>query len=167
MQIKQKVKAIFKDKKGLSYIYIAVIVIILAMIFGVVLEYASVFTITSNAKKNMEMELESLCTQKVIAIYEAMKDGDDVPVSDYTAEYKNIIIDRFSLKPNEASSWKNPDDPNNVMYIFENPVTATIEDKTLSLEFEFVYVVPMKFTDLYNTNIEIPMKITAQHKFIE
>jgi len=164
---KHRFKTVLKDKSGMSYVFVAVMILVIAMIFSVVLEYASVMTITSNAKKNMQLELDSFCTKKVIEIYETLKAGEDISSREYTAEYNDIVFDKLSLQANGANSWCNPNDDNNVTYIFENPMTVTTKDNTLTLQFEFVYVVPLTFSGKEVTSIEIPMTITSSHKFLE
>lgn len=160
----KRIKGIFKNKKGMSYVYVAVILLTMVIIFSFVLEYASVFTLAQNTKNNVQMELDEYLVLKSNEIYEAIINKKNTAASECTDEFLTDLSDKLSLQLKAADTWYNPDDPNKVEYIFDNPMTVEITDKNiLILQLEYTVVIPFYIGTVTDVDILIPMKVKAQY----
>jgi len=81
------------NKKGMSYVYVCVIILILSMLISLIFSYASLMTITSRAKDNSQRVLDGFCIEKAIEINKSIKNGNKYMISN---EYTDVFMTSVS-----------------------------------------------------------------------
>jgi len=156
---------VLSNKKGMSYVYVCVIILILSMLISLVFSYASLMTITSKAKDNSQRVLDGFCIEKAIEINKSIKNGNKYMISN---EYTDPFMERISKEllltnvDNSRNIWYNTDGENDdIIFRFDNPLTANLEDNTLTLQMDYELVIPINFGGIDFSDLRIPIRIKS------
>jgi len=144
------------------YIKTAVIVLISAMTFSVVLTYASIMTIVQTTQSNTERVLESFVIENSTYIYSSIKNGNEFTGSINS----NYFINRFYLDHTldyEDNYFYNRDGEDLYVYRMTIPQTAFTVNNTLNLTCTFDLFIPINFAGKRVTEMRIPIKVKTSY----
>jgi len=146
----------------MSHVKTAVIVLIVAMIFSVVLTYASVMTIVQTSKSNTERVINSFVIQNTTLIYNSIKNGNT-----YTAAIDaNSFIAQFSSDCTldyDGGYFYNKDSEGSTIFRITSPQTTFTVDNTLNLTCVFDILYPINFAGEQVSEIRIPIIVKTRY----
>lgn len=153
-----------KNKCGDGYISICAAVVILCMLLSVFITFASTVNIVKQTKRNSLVVLDSFVMKNSIAIYDSVKQGNDLTSAVNTNEY--ILA---------FSSYNSLDLSSNIMYCYnENgdelyrltkPTISFVQDNHLKIQVQYTITIPLYFAGIKVSEVAIP--INAVSKFNE
>lgn len=144
------------------YIKTAVIVLISAMAFSVVLTYASIMTIVQTTQSNTERVLESFVIENSTYIFSSIKNGNSFTSSINS----NYFINRFYIDHTldyEDNFFYNRDSKGSYVYRMTVPQTAFTVNNTLNLTCTFDLLIPINFAGKRITEMRIPIKVKTSY----
>ena len=141
---------ILKDKSGVSYILMCVIVLFASMLIYAGLEYNSVLSVVENQKQEVSFELD-----KVIAEVAREKIEDGTPIDE------NELTDRAytALGFNDTSIQRK--DGNG--YFMSRPSFSVATETDISVEAKYELNMPFRLLDAEVINITVPVSVTAKY----
>ena len=146
----------------MSHVKTAVIVLIVAMIFSVVLTYASVMTIVQTSKSNTERVLNSFVIKNTTLIYNSIKNGNT-----FTAAIDaNSFVTQFSSDCTldyDGSYFYNRDSEGNTIFRITSPQATFTVNNTLNLTCVFDILLPINFAGKQVSEIRIPIKVKTSY----
>ena len=126
----------------------AAVIIIIAMLFSLVLTYASAMTTISRAREDTQRVLDSFCIEKAEEIYNSIKNGHNYMISGtYTDEFMGKIATELGLE--------------RAVFQYTNPLTANLHGDTLSLTTGFEVVMPLNFAGKSLLSLRVPMQVQS------
>ena len=146
----------------MSYVKTAAIVLIIAMIFSVVLTYASVMTIVQTSKSNTERVLNSFVIQNTTLIYDSIKNGNTFIAAIDT----NSFITQFSSDCTldyEGGYFYNRNSEGSTIFRMTSPQTTFTVNNTLSLTCVFDILYPINFAGKQVSEIRIPIIVKTSY----
>jgi hypothetical protein len=150
------------NKKGMSHVQTAVIVLILAMILSVVLSYASMMAVLKTTRENTELALDSFVTQNSVYIYDSLKNGNDfTDILNKEIFLKQIIsVYRLDISGNMIYST---DEDENLIYRMTVPNVDFEYENTLNLRVDYTVTIPVTFAGRHITDLTIQQKVTSRY----
>ena len=141
---------ILKDKSGVSYILMCVIVLFASMLIYAGLEYNSVLSVVESQKQEVSFELD-----KVIAevARENIEDGTPIDENELTDRaYTDLGFSDTSIQIKDGNG-----------YFMSRPSfsVATGTDRCIVAEYELN--VPFRLLDAEVINIAVPVRVTAKY----
>lgn len=151
---------ILLNKRGMSHIQTAVVILFIAMLFAVMLSYASLMSTISRARDDTQRVLDSFCIQKAETIYGSIKNGNKQMIGGvYTDEFMQKIAAELGLSLSGSTATYSTGD--NVIFHYTNPLTANLDSDTLSLTAVFEVVIPLHFAGVTLTDLRVPLKVES------
>lgn len=148
------------NKKGMAYIKTAVIIIIISMLFSVMLSYASLMSTVSRVRDDTQRTLDSFCIEKAASIYGSVKNGSNQMVSGaYTDLFVRKVATELSLIKSGNTATNRKD--NKIVFQVINPLTANLNNDTLSLTADIEVYIPVYFAGLNLTELRVPIKLES------
>ena len=148
---------ILKDKSGLSYVLVCVIVLIASMLIFIGMQYATALSAVNTHKSETRLKLESCVMRSAIDNYDAIKQGN--AYSDY--------IDPQTLVDNAYEalgfSW-------DTEYIEENGRTMTrpeieaLNNNGYGVRVTYELTVPFELLDKTVIDITVPVELVAEYR---
>ena len=148
---------ILKDKSGVSYVLVCVIVLIASMLIFIGMQYATALSAVNTHKSETRLKLESCVMRSAIDNYDAIKQGN--AYSDY--------IDPQTLVDNAYEalgfSW-------DTEYIEDNgkkmtrPEIEAIQNGGYGVKVSYELSVPFEFLDRTVTYITVPVELSAEYR---
>ena len=149
------------NRKGMSYVMTAVLILLFSMLLSLILSYASLMTIIETTREDTQRVLDSFCTQKSISIYQSIKRGSNqMSIGNFTNEYLLNLTKELGLE-NSGNLLYHGGENGNIVYKIDNPLTANLQNNTLILTTEYTLVIPITFADYDLADVEIPISITS------
>jgi hypothetical protein len=150
------------NKKGLSHIKTAVIVLILAMTLSAIMTYASIMTIIQTASDNTKLALDSYVTHNSIEIYDSLKNGSDFTVSLEKNIFKDEILSVFSLDISGNMVYSTSKQ-GEILYKMTIPNVDFEYENTLKLGAAYDVIIPVTFAGNHLFDLQIPQKVTSYY----
>ena len=151
------------SESGMSHVKTVVLVLIFAMIFSVVLTYASMMTIIQTSRDNTIRVLDSLVMHNSKEIYDSLKNGSDFSENLDEIYYKSMLSSEFSLDFSGNTIYSK-DDEGNVIYKITNPCVSYDYDNTLKLKSTYDLSIPITFAGNYLFDLTITQKVVSYYK---
>ena len=148
------------NNRGMAYVKTAMVILVIAMLFSLVLSYAFIMTTVSRVRDDTQRVLDSFCIDKSREIYESIKNGNNDMTSDiYTTEFMSRLVAELGLTRSGENAYH--ERGGNVIFRYTNPLTANLDSDTLSLTTEFDVVIPVSFADRELFELRIPLKVSS------
>ena len=141
---------ILKDKSGVSYILMCVIVLFASMLIYAGLEYNSVLSVVESQKQEVSFELD-----KVIAEVARENIEDGTPIDE------NELTDRAYIALGFSDTSKQIKDGNG--YFMSRPSFSVITGTDRCIVAEYKLNVPFRLLDAEVINIAVPVRVTAKY----
>lgn len=155
-------KKILRNRKGNSCFNTAVTVLAIAMIFSVVLEFASVMTVVSTVENNTQRTLNSFIMKNAKEIFTSIKDGHDFIARLNNDDFVGSFDEELNLEK-YGNFLYSRDEESNTVFVMDCPSTTYMTDRTLKLVTSFQLKVPVHFAGRKLFDIEIPMKVKSNY----
>ena len=150
------------SESGMSHVKTVVLVLIFAMIFSVVLTYASMMTIIQTSRDNTIRVLDSFVMHNSIEIYDSLKNGSDFSQSLDQVFYKSSLLSEFSLD-NSGNIIYSKDEQGDIVYLMTNPNVSYDYNNTLKLKASYTIWIPVRFADKHMTYLRIPITVRSYY----
>lgn len=150
------------NKKGMSHVQTAVIVLILAMALSVILSYASMMTILGMARDHTRLALDNYVTQNSILIYDSIKNGNNFTGELEKNMWKNEISRLFFLDIRENMLYATGED-GEIIYKMEFPNVEFEVKNTLKLKATYQINIPVTFAGRHFFDLTLPQKVTSTY----
>ena len=148
---------ILKDKSGISYVLVCVVVLIASMMIFITLQYSSVLISVNRHKSEARLRLETCVMQSAIDNYDALKQG---------SAYSEYIDTESLIEKAYASlgfSWDTAQLEENGCTM-TRPEIETIENDGYGVRVTYELTVPFELLDRTVTEITVPVEIVAEYK---
>jgi hypothetical protein len=148
---------ILQNKQGMSHVKTAAIIIIISMLFSIMLSYTFLMSTVSRARDDTQRVLDGFCIEKSIEIYGSIKNGNKQMVKGtYTTEFMTRLVSELGLTGTGNAAYHASG--SNIIFRYDNPLTANLHSDTLSLTMEFDIVIPVGFAGRNLFEMKIPMR---------
>lgn len=148
---------ILKDKSGVSYVLVCVIVLIASMLIFIGMQYATALSAVNTHKSETRLKLESCVMRSAIDNYDAIKQGN--AYSDY--------IDPQTLVDNAYEalgfSWDTECIEDNGKRM-TRPEIEAIQNGGYGVKVTYELSVPFEFLDRTVTYITVPVELSAEYR---
>lgn len=151
-----------RNKKGISYVKTAVLVLVIAMILSAVLAYASMMTIIQTAERNTIRVLDSFVIHNSKLIYESLKNGNDFTENINKSFYLYALSDELGLDFDGVSLYA-INERGVLIYRMTNPNVACEWYNTLKLKATYEILIPVTFAGEHLFNLRIPQKVVSYY----
>ena len=141
---------VLKDKSGVSYILMCVIVLFASMLIYAGLEYNSVLSVVESQKQEVSFELD-----KVIAEVARENIEDGTPIDE------NELTDRAYTALGFSDTSKQIKDGNG--YFMSRPSFSVATGTDISVEAKYELNMPFRLLDAEVINISVPVRVTAKY----
>ncbi len=149
------------NKRGEGYITICAAVVIVCMILSVFVTFASAVNIIRQMERNSRVVLDSYVMTNSIAIYDAIKQGDD-----YTGA---LDADGYI---SELSSFNSLDFRKNLLYCCDEngaeqyrltkPTLSFVQDHHLKIQVKYNILIPLYFAGVKVTEVNVPITVVSR-----
>ncbi len=149
------------NKRGEGYITICAAVVIVCMILSVFVTFASAVNIIRQTERNSRVVLDSYVMTNSIAIYDAIKQGDD-----YTG---TLDADGYI---SEFSSFNSLDFRKNLLYCCDEngveqyrltkPTLSFVQDHHLKIQVKYNILIPLYFAGVKVTEVNVPITVVSR-----
>ena len=151
------------NKKGMAYIKAAMVILVIAMLFSIIMTYGFIMATVNRARDDTQRVLDSFCIEKSVGIYTSIRQGNNQMASGvYTTEFMARIADEMGLTRTGNNAFHANDD-GNVIFRYTNPLTANLNNDTLSLTTEFDVVIPISFAGRSLFEMRVPLKVDSYY----
>ena len=155
-------KKAIQDKYGGASFQTATLVLVIAMLFAVVLSYASFMTIISTAKDNTKRCLDSFVMHNSTLIYKSIKEGQN---------FTDIIDETLFIQGFEGELsvdlqnglLYSVNDKGNVIFRMTNPHIGFKVDNTLNLITTYNLMIPVEFAGRKLFDLIVPIEVEARY----
>jgi hypothetical protein len=150
----------------MSHVKTAVIVLIVAMVFSVILTYASIMTIVQTTKSNTERVLNSFVIENSAYIYDSIKNGSNFT----TAIDTNYFVYKFYLDGTldyDEGYFYNRDSKGDTIFRMTTPQTTFTVNQTLNLTCTLDVLIPIDFAGKRVTELRIPIRVKTSYNLKE
>lgn len=145
------------DKRGMSFVKTAVIILIIAMLFSLMLSYAFVTSTVSRTRDDTQRVLDSFCIEKAIEIYSSIKNGNkDMVSGTYTTEFMAKLTTELGVARQGNNAYHQS--RGSIIFRYDNPLVGNLKDDTLTLSIDYEIVVPISFVNRQMFDIRIPLR---------
>ena len=148
------------NKRGDSYVFTCVIVLVIAMVFSLVLFYANTMSIIKATKANTERVLDSFIMKNSVDIYQSIKQGHDITEWFDEKYYLSQISSELSLDLSGGLLYSYGTD-GSVIYKMTTPKVSFNQNERLKLSAEYSLILPVYFAGNRFTDLVIPLKVTS------
>lgn len=150
------------SKSGISHVKTVVLVLIFAMIFSVVLTYASMMTVIQTSRDNTIRVLDNFVMHNSKEIYDSLKNGSDFSQTLDQVFYKSSLLSEFSLD-NSGDIIYSKDEQGDIVYLMTNPNVSYDYNNTLKLKASYTIWIPVRFTGKLITYLRIPITVRSYY----
>ena len=161
-----KIKSAAKDKRGISYVKAAVIVMAFAMLAAVVMFYVNTMALIRYTKNNIEIVLDSFLVKNSIAIYDSIKQGNSDTVRRELVEstdFDALFLNQFESAVEEYGSIvKYEGDSEKEIYRITMPVVS-LTDSNLKLQADYEIQIPVSFVGVVIFTIRTPITVESNY----
>ena len=141
---------ILKDKSGVSYVLVCVIVLFASMLIYAGLEYNSVLSVVESQKQEVSFELDKVTAESA---RENIENGATISTED-------IEQRAFSTLGFYDTSIQIKD---GIGYSMSRPSFSVITGTDISITAEYELTVPFRLLDAEVIDITVPVKVTAKY----
>ena len=141
---------ILKDKRGMSYVLVCVVVLIASMLIYVGLEYNSAIFAVKMQKQEVSVRLD-----KVIAdtLKESIEDGTSISAEQLEQRaYEALGFENINTQIRDGDG-----------YSMSRPSFFIITGTDISVTAEYKLTVPMRLLDAEVIDITVPVKVSAKY----
>ena len=148
---------ILKDKSGVSYVLVCVIVLIASMLIFIGMQYATVLSAVNTHKSDTRLKIESCVMRSAIDNYDALKQGS--AYADYI-DTDILVEDAYEAL---GFSW-------DTEYVEDNgkkmtrPEIEAIQNGGYGVKVSYELSVPFEFLDRTVTYITVPVELSAEYR---
>lgn len=153
-----------KNRCGDGYISICAAVIILCMLISIFIAFASAVNIVKQTKRNSLVVLDSFVIKNSIAIYNSVKQGNDLTSAVNTDEYISSFSSYNSLDLSGNLLYCYNEDGDE-LYRLTKPMISFVQDSHLKIQVQYTIAIPLYFAGVKVSEAVIP--INAVSKFNE
>jgi len=146
----------------MSYIKTASIILVLSMLISVILTYASLISIVSSTKLNIERVLKSFVTHNSSYIYDSIRDGTDF-TSLLDSDYFIFMFDEDHTLVMENGYLYNLDKSGEYIFRLTMPQITFDTENTLNLICNTTMEIPVYFAGEKITDLKIPLKVKTSY----
>ncbi len=150
------------NKKGMSYVQTAIIILVVSMILSVILTYASIITILSTVRDKTKLALDSYVTINSTEIYNSLKNGSDFTDELEKKLWENQIYSLFSLDIS-GNMLYSTSEQGEITYYMTIPDVDFEYQNTLKLKATYVVTIPMTFAGNHLFDLQIPQMVTSYY----
>jgi len=150
----------------MSYIKTASVILALSMIISIILTYASLISIVSSTKLNLERVLNSFVTRNSSYIYDSIRDGTDF-TSQLDAEYFVFMFDLDHTLVMENGFLYNLDSDGEYVFKLSTPEITFDTNNTLNLVCRTNMYIPIYFAGEKITDLNIPLRVKTSYTLKE
>jgi len=158
----ENVKKEIRDKHGGASFQTAALVLVIAMLFALVLSYASFMTIISTTKDNTKRCLDSFVMQNSTLIYKAIKEGrnftDNIDETLFIQGFEGELSVDF-----QNGLLYSVNDKGNVIFKMTSPDINFKVDNTLNLITTYNLMLPVDFAGRKLFDLIIPIEVEARY----
>ena len=146
-----------KNKRGVSYVLVCVIVLFASMLIFVGMQYSSTIIAVEEQKNDTQLKLESCIMKSAIDNYDALKQG--TAYTDYV-DRDRLISDTYEAL---GFSW-DMEYIQSEKYKMTRPEIETIDENGYGIKVMYELTVPFEFLDHTITEITVPVELYAEYK---
>lgn len=141
---------ILKDKSGVSYILMCVIVLFASMLIYTGLEYNSVLSVVESQKQEVSFELDKVISE---AARESIENGVTISTEDIEQRaYLALGFYDTSIQIKDG-----------IRYSMSRPSFSVTTGTDISVVAEYELNVPFRLLDAEVINITVPVRVTAKY----
>ena len=149
-----------KNKKGIAYIYVCVIVIFIAALLSVIILYMGLTAQVQIQKRDVQKKLDGYVAQYATESFDAIKQGSRyADHMDYTA-FASGVYRSVGFGDDSAT-----------VYEYENgncsmtrPEVTVLEGDGYGLTLRYTAIFPIKWNGNTYSNLEVPVTVSSYYK---
>ena len=155
-------KKAIQDRHGGASFQTATLVLTIAMLFAVVLSYASFMTIISNTKDNTKRCLDSFVMHHSTLIYKSIKEGQNFTESIDETLFIQGFEGELSVDLQNGLLYS-VNDKGNVIFRMTSPNISFKVDNTLNLITAYNLMIPVEFAGRKLFDLIVPIEVEARY----
>lgn len=149
-----------KDKKGIAYIYVCVIVIFIATLLSVIILYMGLTAQVQIQKRDVQKKLDGYVAQYATESFDAIKQGSKyADHMDYTA-FANGVFPALGF-PSDTVTVYAYDNGNCSM---TRPEIALLEGDGYGLTLHYTAIFPITWNGRTYSSLEVPVTVSSYYK---
>ncbi len=154
----KKVKNALKSKGGFSYIPVCIFTLVVAMVIGMLMQYAFIYHVAREQRDEIQLSLDSYVTKEAIEYYDAFKQGK--PYRDYIDE-NELVSGAYSKIgfPRGSNTEYTPSDNSYVMY---RPTISPLSGNSVGVNVRYTLSIPFELWGRKIADITIPVEIVSK-----
>lgn len=149
-----------KNKKGIAYIYVCVIVIFIATMLSVLILYMGLTAQVQIQKRDVQKKLDGYVAQYATESFDALKQGSKyADHMDYTA-FTNGVFPSLGFPSDTVTEYEY----GNGNCSMTRPEVTLLEGDGFGLTIHYTAIFPVKWNGRTYSNLEIPVSVTSYYK---
>lgn len=155
-------KRLIGNKSGMSHIKTVVLVLAIALIFSMVVLYASLMTIIQVSRDQTQRVLDDFVLHNSVESYDNLKNGNDFSDDLDELFYKSQIFSAFSLDI-RGNSLYSLDEQGEVQYVISDPQVDYEVSNTLKLTASYDLSIPIRLAGQHLFNLQMPITVKSYY----
>ena len=157
----------FKDRRGISYVKAAVLVMAFAMLAAVVMFYVNTMALIRYTRNNIEIVLDSFLVKNSIAIYDSIKQGNSDTVRRELVEntdFDTMFANQFGACVVEGDSIVKYEEGGGTKETYRITMPeVSLTDSNLKLKADYVIRVPVTFAGVTLFTLDTPITVESNY----
>jgi Flp pilus assembly protein TadG len=158
-----KLKNIFKDRKGNMSLWAVIMVLILCLVFAGVFEFMRIFTVASTVKTTIQRDLESTAMQTARDSYQSVKQYSFFSPYVNQPNFQAKICSDLGLAKQDNMLYCVSD--NVAKFYIINPVLTYSVTTLLNFTYTFSLQIPVYYFGKQVGTSNIPITLNATYQF--
>lgn len=155
--------SILESKDGFSYVSVCVILIIVMMLVAVAMQYAFIYHVAKEQRKETQLKLDGYVTQCAVENYNALKQGDAWSGHIDRPELVEGAYDLLGFSRIITLEYR-PAVDREGKYEMANPTIHALAGDAFGVVVEYEIVIPFELFNRKVADVTVPVTLVSQFK---